>query len=358
VSGKSIVVVGLGNIGSHFVPHAARMENVTRIVLIDAQTYEVRNCLDQDTLLSDAAQPKAIAQARRLIAIRPDLEVHAVHAPLESVPLALWRAHLIVACLDSREARQGVNARARHLGAAWFVDTGVLASQSLARVNVYAPDPDAPCLECPWSEDDYRLLEQRYPCALGGETPLPTGAPSALGALAASLAALECRKLLNDDREHALIGRQLVYAANSHHAVVTRFARNPACRFDHARWTVEPLIWDLREKRMADLIAFGGGVAAIPGHRFVRRRVCPRCGAARQLFHLEGSLPRAFVACYVCGDTTVTPGFDVVETLTADLPADVLGMTLADAGLRAGEIVCARKRHFEIAGNAVIGGER
>jgi len=357
MNGKSIVVVGAGNIGSHLIPHLARMENVSRIVLIDREAYEARNAVNQDIMPAEAGEPKALVQARRLTAIRPDLDVQAVHTPLESAPLGLWRAHLIVACLDARVGRQAVNERAFHLGVPW-VDSGVLASQSLARVNVYAPDRDAPCLECPWSDADYRLLEQQYPCTGAVETPPPAGAPSALGALAASLAALECRKMLNGDRAQALAGRQLVYAANSHHAVVTRFARNPACRFDHARWTVEPLAWDLRDKRVADLIAFGGGVAAVPGHRFVRRRVCPRCGAARRLFHLEGSLPDAFVRCQECAETAVTPGFGVVETLTDALPPAVLGLTLAEAGLRVGDIVYASGRHLEIAGNGVIGGER
>ena len=181
MNGKSIVVVGLGNIGSHLIPHLARMENVSRIVLIDRESYEARNFVSQDILPAEAGESKALVQARRLTAIRPDLDVQAVHAPLESVPLGLWRAHLIVACLDARRGRQAaVNERAFHLGVP-SVDTGVLASQSLARVNVYAPDRDAPCLECPWSDADYRLLEQQYPCEGAVETPPPTGAPSALG---------------------------------------------------------------------------------------------------------------------------------------------------------------------------------
>lgn len=355
--GKTIVAVGAGNIGSHLLPHLARMENVARIVVIDREAYEARNAANQDILPTDSGAPKAAVQARRLRAIRTDLAVDAVHAPLEAVPLGLWRADLIVACVDSRGARLGVHKRAGHLGVPW-IDTGVLAEQWLARVNVYVPGDDKPCLECAWADADYRMLEQRYPCDGSEEAaPLPTGAPSALGALAAAMAALECRKMLNGNREHAAAGRQVVFDALGHHAVVTRFARNAACRFDHIRWTVDSLAWDLREKRLADLVALGGGAALVPEQRFVQRRICPKCGASRRLFHLEAGLPVTFAHCPGCRVPTLTPGFDIVETLTASMPPAVLGLTLAEAGLRPGDIVRAG-RHFEIGASGVIGGEK
>jgi len=145
---KSIVVAGAGgNIGSHFTPHLARMREVGRVVLIDRDAYEPRNVVNQDIVSRDVKKPKVGVQARRLKEIRPDLGVAALHAPLESVPLGTWRADLIVACLDSRAARQAVNERAWRLGVPW-IDSGVLGSEWLARVNVYVPGHDAPCLEC------------------------------------------------------------------------------------------------------------------------------------------------------------------------------------------------------------------
>ncbi len=117
MSEKTIVVAGAGgNIGSHLTGSLARMPEVGRVVLIDRDVYEPRNVANQDIVPPDVGKPKVLVQARRLVEIRPNLEVSAIHAPLESLPLGAWRADLIVACLDSRAARQAVNERAWRLG--------------------------------------------------------------------------------------------------------------------------------------------------------------------------------------------------------------------------------------------------
>ena len=72
--------------------------------------------------------------------------------------------HTILAALDSRQARQVVNQAAWRLGVPW-IDTGVNAAQGLlARVGVFVPGPDGPCLECGWSARTYDLIEQAHPC--------------------------------------------------------------------------------------------------------------------------------------------------------------------------------------------------
>jgi molybdopterin/thiamine biosynthesis adenylyltransferase len=357
MAAKSIVVAGAGgNIGSHFTPHLARMPEVERVVLIDRDIYEARNAANQDILLRDAGKPKALVQARRLAEIRPQLEAIAIHAPLESVPLGAWRADLIVACPDSRAARQAVNERAWRLGVPW-VDAGVLGSEWLARVNVYAPAAGAPCLECAWSAEDYRLLEQQYPCGGAAQFPPPNGASSALGALAAAMLALECRKMLGGESERAAIGRQVTLNARWHQWSVTSFRRNPHCRFDHATWQVQPLRCDTREMRLADLLAHGG-TARVSGHRFVRRLVCPGCGREKRLFHLESSLDPGLRRCAACGLGMAAPGFDIVETLSGGLPQAVLALTLAEAGLRYGDFVQVGDHHLEISGMGVIAGDK
>ena len=355
MAGKLIVVAGAGgNIGSHFTAHLARMPEVGRVVLIDRDIYEPRNLANQDILPRDIGKPKALVQARRLVEIRPSLEVSAVHAPVETEPLAAWRAELIVACLDSRAARQVVNERAWRLGVSWL-DSGVLGSDWLARVNVYVPGAGAPCLECAWSAQDYRLLEQTYPC--GGSHAAPNGASSGLGALAAALLALECRKLLAGEFECAAVGRQVTVNARRHQATVTSFRRNPRCRFDHATWAIEPLRCDICAMRIMDLLALAGPVC-VSGQRFVRRLVCAACGGEKRLFHLDGALRPCLRRCGACGRPMAAPGFDIVESLNGDLPGEVLGMTLGEAGLRYGDVIKAGDRVLEIAPAAVIVSDR
>jgi molybdopterin/thiamine biosynthesis adenylyltransferase len=344
---KSIVVAGAGNIGSHLTESLARMPEVGRVVLIDKDVYEPRNVTNQDIVPRDVGKPKVQVQARRLAEIRPKLEVAAIHAPLESLALGEWRADLIVACLDSRVARQAVNERAWRLGVPW-VDSGVLGSEGLARVNVYAPSNEAPCLECAWSDEDYRLLEQRYPCSAAASAPAPNGASSELGALAAAMLAVECRKMLAGETGCAAVGRQATFNARWHRFSVTSFRRNPRCRFDHATWRIEPLRCDTHEMRIEDLLAMAETVR-VPGQRFVRRLVCSMCYGERRMFRLEGSIGAARRRCGACRRPMVAAGFDIVESLDHDLPEEVRNLSLDEAGLRYGDVLQAGDRYFEIA---------
>jgi len=356
MSGKSVVVVGAGNIGSHLMESLARMPEVGRVVLIDRDVYEPRNVANQDILPRDAGKPKVLVQARRMLKIRPRLEVHAIHAPLESLPLGMWRADLIVACLDSRAARQAVNERAYRMGVPW-ADSGVLGSEWLARVNVYAPSYAAPCLECAWSDEDYGLLDQQYPCDAEANAPAPNGATAELGALAAAMLAVECQKMLAGEFECAAIGRQVTFNARWHQFAVTSFRRNPQCRFDHATWHIEPLRCDVRAKRIADLLKMAETVR-VPGQRFARRLVCPKCGGEKRLFHLEGSLGAARRRCGKCRRPMAATGFDIVESLNRDLPEEERSKPLQEAGLRYGDVVEAGDRYLEIAANDVMASEK
>ena len=356
MSGKSVLVAGCGNIGSHLLRSLARMPEIARLTLADRDVYDPRNLVNQDILPRDVGKPKVQVQARRLAEIRPDLEIDAIHAPLETLPLGAWRVDLIAACLDSRAARQSVNERAWRLSVPWL-DSGVLGSQWLARVNVYAHAYDAPCLECAWSDEDYRLLEQQYPCGGPAHAPAPNGASAELGALAAAVLALESRKMLTGEIARAAIGRQVTIDARWHRLSATSFRRNPRCRFDHATWRIEPWRCDTRQTRIADLLSLAATVR-VPGQHFVRRLVCSACCAEKRLFRLDGSLVAALRRCGACRRPMAAPGFDVVESLDRGLPRAERNQTLAEAGLRYGDVVQAGDRYFEIAAHVVIGMER
>src|SRR5262249_39035744 len=152
----------------------------------------------------------------------------------------LLRGDLILACLDSRRARQYVNQAAWRLGVTW-IDAGVDAGGLLARVNIYEPGIENTCLECAWDERDYEALEQTYPCSGVANEPAPTNSPSWLGALAASLQANECQKLLAGKIDKAAIGQQVLLDVLYHKHYVTTFKRNPYCRFSHKVWPIERL---------------------------------------------------------------------------------------------------------------------
>jgi molybdopterin/thiamine biosynthesis adenylyltransferase len=335
-----IVVAGAGgNTGSHLLPHLARMPGVARITLVDPDIYERANLAVQNIESGDVGEPKVVAQAARLRRIRPDLDVAAIQERIENVPRGLLRCDLFVSCLDSKAARQHLNEIAWRMGGTPWVDCGVLGSQNLVRVNAYAPSQESPCLECSWDDGEYAILEQEYLC--GAESgAFPSMASSALGALAASLTAIRVAKILSGDADASVLSRQVVLDAEHHVVQVTAERRNPNCRFDHGIWAVEPWISSPEATTLAQAVGALGSVR-VEGHRFVSGLVCPGCGRRENGLRLNRPLAR----CAACNRRMASDGFGARECLDSTLASEYMGLTLAQVGLRAGDIVSSGERH-------------
>ena len=356
---KKIVVVGAGgNIGSHLVPHLARMPNVSRVTLIDRDVYEAKNLWPQDISPSDVGKRKVGVQARRLRRINPDVQVEAIYDAVERVALGRLRGDVILACLDSRIARQQVNQFAWRLGVP-LIDAGVEPSALLARINVYIPGADNSCLECAWDDRDYEALEQSYPCGGFVSTVAATNAPSSLGALAASLQALECQKLLAGQTDQVAIGKQVLIDALHHKHYVTAIRRNKNCRFDHRVRQIRKLGLlpgeNTLQQVFARLNAHGNGAAvlSVEGKPFAKRLTCPSCGETRALLRLECTLSEKQRRCGNCGQRMITTGFDLLERLGPEAVfSGALSRSLFGLGLRSGDVFSLGEgedeSHYEI----------
>ncbi len=344
---KAVTLIGAGgNIGSHVVPHLGRMPGVGRVTLVDRDTYERSNLASQDISAADVGRPKAIVQARRLRRVNPDIEVRAIAGAVEEAPLGALRADVILAALDARRSRQCVNEIAWRLGLPWC-DAGVRAEDLLARVTVYFPGADAPCLECAWSEADYAQIEQVYPCQ-DAAAPPPTNAPSCLGALAAAMLALECRGILAGQVDRAAAGLQVVIDARTHRHLVTRYRRRPGCRFDHRTWHIEELRCRPGRHSIRDALRLGGRIE-LDRMPFVTRLVCTGCGSARSLLYLAAALAPAERKCRLCGAAMTAAGFDLLDKLDGLLPPSLLRRSLHSVGLRPGDVFHAGGgKHYEI----------
>jgi hypothetical protein len=90
--------------------------------------------------------------------------------------------------------------------------------------------------------------------------------------------------------------------------------------------------------RIADPLEFSEAVR-VPGHRFIRRLVCPACGHAKQLFHLAGSLDASVNQCDTRHTDMKATGFDIVESLDGNLPDEIRSRTLHEVGLRCGDVI-------------------
>jgi len=363
MTGAHLLVVGAGgNIGSHLVPHLGRMAEVAKVTLVDGDTYEASNLSGQDIRPCDIGRPKALVQASRLKGVNPVLHVAARREMVEALPLGDLRADVILACLDSRAARQWVNEAAWRLGVPW-IDAGVEGTQLLARVNVYRPASGSPCLECAWDERDYAALETRHPCG-NGAARTPTNAPSSLGAAAAALQAIECQKVLGDAGPPSLAGGQLLVDLAHRKQYVTTFRRNPCCRLaDHEPWTIQALEAGPHDLTVAAACALAGdggaGAVGVAGARVSRRRVCERCGW--QQTGVRFIRPRRTACCRRCGGRLVSPGAEVTEELTPEMVRGPAGRrSLASLGVRPHDVLVVRTRegdaHFELATEAANAG--
>ncbi len=331
---RHIVVAGAGgNTGSHLLPHLARMAGVTRLTLVDPEFYEPANLAVQSVDRLDVDRPKVLAQAEKLRRIHLGIDVFALQRRIEDVPRGFLKSDLLVSCLDSKAARQHVNEIAWRLNIPW-IDCGVLGSQNLVRVNAYAPSPDSPCLECSWGHSEYSVLEQEYLCGAGHGSSFPTMASSALGALAASLTAIEIAKILCGEAAESIVSRQLIFDARHHSAQVTADRRNPWCRFDHRSWAIEP--WDCPpETTTVDSALAILGSLQVEGHHFVTELTCPGCGFQQKLLRLNRPLAR----CPACDRRMVSSGFGSIQRLDTGLAEEYRNLTLAQIGLCAGDIV-------------------
>ena len=354
--GWRVVVVGAGGvIGSHLVPHLARNRGIATLVLVDFDDYESKNLGSQDALPSDIGRPKAEVQADRARGIRTDLRVTPVVADVETLAPARLRGDLVLTCLDSRRARQHVNLVTRHLGVPW-IDAGVLGDQLMARIDVFLPDAEAPCLECRWSSGDYAALEQHYPCASDTGRAASSGSSSALGALAAALQALECTKQLTGHSSALRGGDQIVIDGTGHVLLRTAHRRNPACLVaQHEPWSIVPLRDGWETLSLTSLYrrarSWVGPSLTQPDEPpelelrvetqcFTTSWTCEGCGSSHRALGLHGRTPSLGLPCSDCSGTLHPLGIGLLDALKESVLDDhEREMRLGDLGFEKGDIL-------------------
>ncbi len=162
----TVLIAGLGAVGSALVPLVAYTPGVRCIVLVDFDVYESSNLGGQAITPDAVSVPKVLFQAERLRVLRPDLEVVPIENRVENVPLGLFRNTLVIGCVDSRAARVALTERAFRV-ARFQLDVAVDGPTLQARVQSFEPNDDAVCLVCPWDAGDFAAVEQTMPCDRG-----------------------------------------------------------------------------------------------------------------------------------------------------------------------------------------------
>jgi len=363
---STVVVVGLGNIGSQTVDALGRIPGLKRVILVDPDYYSESNLASQRILRRDLNKAKVHVQARRLSEINPGLEVIPVLDSIANVPRGWLRGCVMLTALHSAAARRDACEAAWRMGAT-VVDGGVDPELGLGRVTVYAPAPDAPCFECSLEEDDYQAMPVRHLCGADAiddaEVTATNGSPS-LGAFVGALAVIEVEKLLAGQLKQSLAGRQLVVDLTHHNQYVTRLDRHSKCRcrFDHAIRDIQPLRGITERSTLSEalrvlrkaLSARGNVSLGVDGHEFAKALHCPGCGGAKELLALAERLPRKARLCGTCaGREMIAVGFKKLARINDSVvPSRLLRCSLRQAGVRAGDVLVAgdetREGFFEV----------
>jgi hypothetical protein len=219
---KSVLVAGLGNIGSH-LPSLLLQSGCERVVIVDRDCVEEKNLLVQRYAREDIGRSKAEALAGAL----RDVRIEARVCDLEDVGPEFLDVDLVLGALDSRRARQVLMCDLAWRRKLPVIDGGV-GDNGLGRVQVFVAGEQTACLECTWGQADYRLAAAEYPCRPGAKAEgRPTGAPAWLGMFTASLMVREALHL--EPTQSYEIAFDLTTST------MRRFAlrRASRCRFDH-----------------------------------------------------------------------------------------------------------------------------
>jgi molybdopterin-synthase adenylyltransferase len=231
--GARVLVAGVGNIGSPTVQLLAQA-GVSLLKIVDRDGVETANLATQGFLPSEVGQYKAHALGRRIKQSCPGVNVQSYATDLEDLPLGISAdVDLVIGALDSRRARQALVSDIAWPQGLPVIDGAVgVAAGLVGRAQVLRPGPESACLECLFSEADYRLLAAEYPCNPGFNSSVPpTGAPAFLGSAVASIIVAEAARVLSGQAPAG--SYEVVFDLWSSKSVWSRLRPSPCCRFDH-----------------------------------------------------------------------------------------------------------------------------
>lgn len=351
-----VMVIGAGALGNEIIKNLALL-GVGNILIVDFDRVENSN-LSRSVLfrVEDEGKPKAEVAARAARELNPDVCAVAIDGDvIHDVGLGTFRAmDLVIAGLDSREARLAVNQACWQVGVPW-IDGAIEALYGVARVFV---PPDGPCYECTMNDTDRRVVSLRQSCALLSrddilEGKIPTTPTTA--SVIAGIQTQEAVKLLHDRRDlPTLADRGFFFNGLIHDSFVVEYNKKENCLSHETFDKVEELQLTSRsalgEVIEAGIERLGPDAILEFGREIVTGLTCKTCGKTEKLFRALGKVKGRDAACPTCG---------VVRTpeLTHSIAAGNrnLSLSMQEIGLPAYDILTVRRGtetvHLEISGD-------
>lgn len=351
-----VMVVGAGALGNEIVKNLALL-GVGHILIVDFDRVENSN-LSRSVLFrpEDEGKPKADVIAHAAVEMNPDVRAIALDADvMHDVGLGTFRAmDLVIAGLDSREARLAVNQSCWRVGTPW-IDGAIEALYGVARVFV---PPDGPCYECTMNELDRRIVSMRQSCALLTQDDLLDGKIPTTPTTAAVIAGIETQeavKLLHGREDLPVLeGRGFFFNGLTHDSFVVDYDRNEEClshetfdRIEELQFTRDVTIGDLLELACSRL---GRNAVIDLGREIVVSLECKDCKSSEKIYRALGKVSADEALCPGCGVLRVP---ELTHSLSAG--EDCLTTTMREMGIPPYDIVTARAGpamiHFELSGD-------
>ena len=344
-----VLVVGAGALGNEIVKNLALL-GVGLIEIVDMDKVEHSN-LARCVLFSDSDQGryKADVVAERAAAMNPDVRTRSHHTKVERLGLGYLRHFdLVIAGLDSREARLWVGTACRKLGKTW-IDGAIEGLRGLARVF----PPTGACYECTLGEADRAILSSRRSCALLSVAEMRTGHVPTNATTASVIAAVQVQEavklLVGRDDLVALFNRSFNFTGDVMDTYNVDYVEDESC-LSHDRYS-NVMSLEIEESATARDIL--GLVAAEPDavigfeDDLVLAGKCHECDRTVDLLAFRSALASGSGEC-VCG-TALT--LEAVRTMTATDPIAALPLNNWHPALE--ELVTIRtsagRRHVAVA---------
>ncbi len=237
IAAARVLVAGAGALGNEAIKNLALL-GVGRILIVDFDFVEVSN-LSRCVLFreDDIGKSKALAAARAVTALNPDVEVAALEGDIgcDLGEGELREYDLVLGCLDSIAARWALNRLCRSARVPWL-NAGI--STTMGQVSLHDPHLGT-CYECSMTRSMWHRMNQRRSCLMVGN-PMRQDATPATAILASITAALQVQQAvdwLHRDTANAQPGLQpglepgqmLVVNTQMQEMTVVPLTMNPTC---------------------------------------------------------------------------------------------------------------------------------
>ena len=300
-----VLVIGAGALGNEIVKNLS-LVGVGSIDIVDMDAIEHTNlarcALFRD---ADAGRWKAEALAEAAMRLNPDVTARSFVCRVQELGSAwLDDYDVVIAGLDSREARLWVNAACRRLGKPW-IDGAIEGLQGIVRMF----DAHGACYDCTLGEAERAAISHRRSCALLSPEEIVSGRTPTNATTASVVAALEVQEaiklIVGRDDLLSLRGRVWRLDGETMFTTVMDYVEDPDC-----------MSHDVLEERVSS--ALGAPTLAealLPAQEMGNGPVevvyttddviviepCQSCGAGEQVVGLRPMLGLGAGRCASCG---------------------------------------------------------